>query len=125
MNENYDRNYLALRQEGIRTLDSYKEIQIPTETAQRISCCTLEYEAGTNSYQGGDGGHGCRTYLRLEKLDAASWEVWVNGVGTTDCDRLEIIFSGYDELDAIKSALKFMLTTLEKQSPKAEDAATD
>ncbi len=115
--------YQTTHEEGIRRfydpLNNLDPIEIPTETAQHMCYCNLAYEAGTNGYCGGDTGHGGRTYLRLEEVGSGEVDMYVrvNGGAKVDCTKLEIFFGGDDELDAIKKCLKFMLETLEKQSP--------
>lgn len=44
--------------------------ELTTYTRDVVSANILEIEAGTTGYQGGDSGHGGRTYFRIE--DAAS-----------------------------------------------------
>lgn len=41
-------------------------IEVPTYKREVVSANILEVEAGTNGYQGGDGGHGSRTYFRIK-----------------------------------------------------------
>ena len=48
---------------------------IPTEKTEIISANILEVEVGTNGPQGGDSGHGCRTYFKLQ--DGASTDIRV------------------------------------------------
>jgi hypothetical protein len=49
----------------IRAIDRSK---VTTWSREIVNCNILEVEAGTNGYQGGDSGHGSRTYLRLKDL---------------------------------------------------------
>ena len=42
--------------------------EITTYTREVISCNILQVEAGTNGFQGGDSGHGSRTYFRIKDL---------------------------------------------------------
>ena len=48
--------------------------EITTYTREIYSANVLEVEAGTNGFQGGDSGHGSRTYIRIE--DMGSTETW-------------------------------------------------
>ena len=75
----------------------------------------LEAEAGTNGYQGGDTGHGSRTYLRLKDLGGTDIECHVaeDKYGSTS---VEIVLGGDTELETMKEALRWMLTVLEAQS---------
>jgi hypothetical protein len=45
--------------------------EITTYTREVISCNILQVEAGTNGYQGGDSGHGGRTYFRIKDEGSA------------------------------------------------------
>ena len=72
-------------------------------------------EAGTNGYQGGDSGHGSRTYLRLK--DLGSTDIRCNvAADQFGCDSIEIILGGDAELETMKEALRWMLSVLETQS---------
>ena len=75
----------------------------------------LEVEAGTNGYQGGDTGHGSRTYLLLKDLGGTDMECHVeeDKYGSTS---VEIVLGGDTELETMKEALRWMLTVLEAQS---------
>jgi len=103
---------------GVRERKIDGEI-VSTRTSEDWSACALEYEAGTNGYHGGDWGHGSRTYLRLENVNSTNWEVSVDGNKFKEPINMEIVLGGDAELDVIKSALRFMLSTLEEQSVKA------
>ena len=85
----------------IRAIDRSK---VTTWSREIVNCNILEVEAGTNGYQGGDSGHGSRTYLRLKDL------------GSTDIRCIEIILGGDAELETMKEALRWMLSVLETQS---------
>ncbi len=78
---------------------------------------TLEVEAGTNGYHGGDTGHGSRTYLRLTDLDCTDMECRVTK-DQYDHLSVELTFGGDSELSTVKEALRWMLTVLEMQSEK-------
>ena len=75
----------------------------------------LEVEAGTNGYQGGDSGHGSRTYLRIKDLGSTDIRCNVE-TDQFGCDSIEIILGGDAELETIKEALRWMLSVLETQS---------
>jgi hypothetical protein len=45
--------------------------EITTYTRDVVSANILEVEAGTNGYQGGDTGHGSRTYFRISRMRPA------------------------------------------------------
>lgn len=73
----------------------------------------LQVEAGSTGKCGGDSGHGCRTYFRIE--DVASTDMTINKIA----DRFgfvsgfEVILGGDSELDSIIEALKFIVDALE------------
>ncbi len=96
----------------IRTIDSSR---VTTWSREITNCNILEAEAGTNGYQGGDTGHGSRTYLRIR--DLASTDIRCNVEGDKyGCKSIEIILGGDAELETMKEALRWMLSVLETQS---------
>ena len=98
-------------------------ITVPVETLGIYDLNVMQVTAGTNGYQGGDTGHGGRTYFSLgcdatdmrvkviEKYRGACYE-------TEDADTVEIVFGGDAELDTFIQALEFTLQTLKKQLQK-------
>ena len=80
----------------------------------------LEVEAGTNGYQGGDSGHGSRTYIRIE--DMGSTDIRVKEIpANLSNGGVEIILGGDCELDTIIRALKFITKVLEDQANDVHD----
>lgn len=75
----------------------------------------LEAEAGTNGFQGGDSGHGSRTFVRIE--DMASTDIRCNvqhdAFGKTQA--IEIELGGDTELETFITALKWIISILEVQ----------
>ena len=71
-----------------------------------VSANILRATVATNGYQGGDSGHGSRTYFSLEDL------------GSTDIDiraergKVEIMLGGDCELDTFIQALRWAADTL-------------
>ena len=96
----------------IRAIDRSK---VTTWSREIVNCNILEVEAGTNGYQGGDSGHGSRTYLRLKDLGGTDIECHVaeDKYGSTS---VEIVLGGDTELETMKEALRWMLSVLETQS---------
>ena len=79
------------------------------------SCNILEVAAGTNGYQGGDGGHGSRTFIRFKDLGSTS--LYVNKLGDyPDCGGVELVLAGDTELETIIEAFKFVVKVLETQA---------
>jgi hypothetical protein len=92
-------------------------IVVPTKIA-RIPIITLEAEAGTTGAKGGDAGHGARTYLRFEITDGdcASLGNCDVRVDVANLPKVELIFGGDWEIEAVKDALRHMLATLDEQT---------
>ena len=78
----------------IRAIDRSK---VTTWSREIVNCNILEVEAGTNGYQGGDSGHGSRTYLRLKDLGSTDIRCNVEA-DQFGCDSIEIILGGDAEL---------------------------
>ena len=57
--------------------------ELTTYTRDVVSANILEVEDGTTGYQGGDSGHGGRTYFRIEDAASTDMEVrsYVNKCG--------------------------------------------
>jgi hypothetical protein len=85
-----------------------------------ISCNILEVEAGTNGYQGGDSGHGSRTYFRIK--DEASTDMNINLMDQLRRQRsFEVTLGGDCELETMIRALKFITKVLEDESQEVYD----
>ena len=66
--------------------------EITTYTREIYSANVLEVEAGTNGFQGGDSGHGSRTYIRIE--DMGSTDIRVNPLGRDGDEGFELFLGG-------------------------------
>jgi len=75
----------------------------------------LEVEAGTNGYQGGDTGHGSRTYIRIQDMGGTDISVHPTHDYTGDTDGVVIALGGDAELTTIIEALKFIEKVLDDQ----------
>ena len=75
----------------------------------------LEVEAGTNGYQGGDTGHGSRTYIRIQDIGGTDIEVHPTHNSFGEEDGVVIALGGDSELSTIIEALKFTLKVLDDQ----------
>lgn len=94
--------------------------EITTYTREVVSCNILEVEAGTNGYQGGDSGHGSRTYFRIQ--DEASTDMEIKPiVSKWGCDGFEVTLGGDCELETMIRALKFIVKVLEEESQEVYD----
>ena len=103
--------------EGTRRIGG---IEISTYKREVVSTNILEVEAGTNGYQGGDGGHGSRTYFRIKDIASTEMDVRI----TRDkygCEGLEVTLGGDCELETIITALKFITNVLEDGAKEVHD----
>ena len=94
-------------------------MEIPTFTREIISANVLSVEAGTNGFQGGDSGHGSRTYFRI--TDCGSMDIHVNTHGFAGDEGFEVFLGGDCELETIIRALKFITKVLEDQAKEVYD----
>ena len=79
----------------------------------------IEVEAGTTGPMGGDSGHGCRTYFRIEDLASTDMRCRVHSDdGTYEFDhieRIELMFGGDSELDTFREALRIGYEVLKQR----------
>ena len=94
-------------------------MEIPTFTREIISANVLSVEAGTNGFQGGDSGHGSRTYFRI--TDCGSTDIRVKTQGYDGDEGFEVFLGGDCELETIIRALKFITKVLEDQAKEVYD----
>ena len=73
----------------------------------------LGVTVATNGYQGGDSGHGGRTYIRLEDLSSTDIDARVS-VGPNTNSKVEIMLGGDSELDSVIEALRWAADKLEE-----------
>lgn len=101
-----------------RSIDCHK---LKTKSKEIDMCCIIEAEAGTTGLCGGDSGHGCRTYLKIENIASTDIrpQLLYNKYG--DLTGFEVKFGGDLELYAITEALRFMADTLEDMEPKLKE----
>jgi len=89
---------------------------VETWTAEIVNANILEVEVGTTGYQGGDTGHGGRTYFRLK--DLASTDITANVIKDKYGDTEEVIieFGGDCELETFIESLEIAIKTLRIQT---------
>lgn len=92
---------------------------ITTYSREIYSANVLEVEAGTNGYQGGDSGHGSRTYFRIE--NAGGTDIESHLIGPYGTDGIEVSLGGDCELETIITALKFITKVLEDGATEVND----
>lgn len=102
--------------EGIRRIGG---IEVPTYKREIISANVFEVEAGTNGYQGGDTGHGSRTYFRIE--NEGGTDIQVCPLGRYGDEGFEVTLGGDCELETIITALKFITKVLDDGAKEVHD----
>lgn len=93
--------------------------EITTYTRGIYSSNVLEVEAGTNGFQGGDSGHGSRTYIRIE--DMGSTDIRIHPLGRDGDEGFELFLGGDCELETMIRALKFITKALEDGAKEVHD----
>lgn len=95
-------------------------VDIETWSREIIDANILSVETGTNGYQGGDSGHGSRTYIRIQ--DEGGTDIAARAI--TDkfgfTNGIEIALGGDAELSTIVEALEFAVKVLKDQIKEAE-----
>ena len=88
---------------------------VDMETWEReiIDANILSVEAGTNGYQGGDTGHGGRTYIRISDEGGTDISAKVIKDRCGNTSGIEIALGGDAELSTMIEALKFITKVLE------------
>ena len=94
-------------------------MDVTTYTRDIFSANVLSVEAGTNGFQGGDSGHGSRTYFRI--TDCGSTDIRVKTQGYDGDEGFEVTLGGDCELETIIRALKFITKVLEDQAKEVYD----
>lgn len=94
--------------------------KITTYTREIYSANVLEVEAGTTGYKGGDTGHGCRTYFRIQDVGCTDLTVRTIKDQYDSCG-VEVFLGGDCELDTIIMALKFITKVLEDEANEVHD----
>lgn len=91
-----------------------KGVDIETWEREIIDANILSVEAGTNGYQGGDTGHGSRTYIRISDEGGTDLNARVIKDRYGDTTGIEIALGGDAELSTIIEAFKFITKVLEE-----------
>lgn len=89
-------------------------VNVETWEREIIDANILSVEAGTNGYQGGDTGHGGRTYIRISDEGGTDISARVMKDKYGDTSGIEIALGGDAELSTIIEALKFIIKVLEE-----------
>ena len=91
-----------------------KGVDVETWEREIIDANILSVEAGTNGYQGGDTGHGGRTYIRISDEGGTDISARVLKDRYGDTTGIEITLGGDAELSTMIEALKFITKVLEE-----------
>lgn len=91
-----------------------KGVDVETWEREIIDANILSVEAGTNGYQGGDTGHGGRTYIRISDEGGTDISAKVLKDRYGDTTGIEIALGGDAELSTMIEALKFITKVLEE-----------
>lgn len=97
-----------------RNTREVSNVKIETYSKEIVSACMLGVEVGTNGYQGGDTGHGSRTYISFKNEGCTDMNVHV-GYEYDTPNKVTLTFGGDCELMNIILALKFAINVLEDQ----------
>lgn len=92
-------------------------IEIDTKKEEFVSCNIIECEVGTNGFQGGDTGHGSRTFLSFK--DCASTDINAKVYGADQyghVNEIVIELGGDCELETFILALEYAAKTLRETS---------
>ena len=76
----------------------------------------LEVEVGTTGYQGGDTGHGGRTFLRIKDDGGTDMRVTTINDDTEHTDEFILELGGDTELATLIEALKWTVSVLEAKA---------
>ena len=98
-----DDEILVAIQRSKRIID---DIPITTFVRER-NVVGVEVEAGTTGYCGGDGGHGGRTYFRIENNCGLDFDI--RRIGEYGDAGFEFVATGDWELESIVDGLKFIV----------------
>ena len=109
-----------INNKNIKDMADFKDFNKCTkqETECFNSANILEATVATNGYQGGDSGHGSRTYLCLKDLAGTDIDARVSE------RKIEIMLGGDTELETFIDALRWAADTLEKKGDKGQVPVT-
>lgn len=88
------------------------DIDVPVKSMEITNANILKVTVGTNGHQGGDAGHGCRTYFSIEDFGSTYMNAKITGQSCGDAGRVEITLGGDCELDTFIEALEFAVEKL-------------
>ena len=89
-------------------------IDVPVRGLEIVNANILKVTVGTNGYQGGDAGHGCRVYFSIEDLSSTYMNAKITGQSCGNAGKVEITLGGDSELDTFIEALEFAVEKLKE-----------
>lgn len=92
--------------------------EVETWIAEITSANILEVEVGTNGFQGGDTGHGSRTYFAIKDLASSDISTILMSDKNGNTEGFAVELGGDCELETFIEALKFAVKVLEEQKGK-------
>ena len=99
---------------GVVAASTSEAMGFPIKNAEIFIGDSTFVAAGTNGYQGGDGGHGGRTYLRIVIPDTYDFSFNSQYNDRDGQLTLELVGAGDWELQTMIESLRFMLNSLEE-----------
>ena len=100
-----------LEEKYVKGLIKVDGIDVKTFKTEFDSCNIIEEEAGSTGYEGGDTGHGGRTYFRIKDLASTDMRCVVCNNGQLhefdNVGQIELIFGGDCEMETFYEALCF------------------
>lgn len=88
------------------------------DEAEFVEASGFRVRVGTNGYQGGDAGHGSRTYFQLDDMGGSELAIDLGREGRS----VTIKLGGDSELSTFIQALEFAVRTLKSQSRERQNA---
>ena len=94
---------------------------LTTYTREVTGASSIEVEAGTTGFKGGNAGFGGRTYIRVRDLGGTDMFVKRANAKNGNTSEFELYLGGDSELKNMLRALKFVVRVLEDESKEVID----
>lgn len=97
--------------------------RVPFEQETFTILNSMAVMVGTNGSQGGDAGHGSRTYIRLQDISGTDFSARAFGRMGSNYGNggVEIVFAGDSELHVAIEMFQYIADTLKKQADRARE----
>ncbi len=98
---------------------------VPFEQETFTILNSMAVMVGTNGSQGGDAGHGSRTYIRLQDISGTDFSARAFGRMGSNYGNggVEIVFAGDSELHVAIEMFQYIADTLKKQADRARECS--